>query len=68
MSAAARLLLGTAPRLLRTSASVGVTRTSISSYLPIRSLATTSRVFNKPMYTVTYELGNGERHTVQVSL
>ena len=68
MSAAARLLLGTAPRLLRTSASVGVTRTSISSYLPIRSLATTSRVFNKPMYTVTYELGNGERHTVQVLL
>ena len=68
MSAAARLLLGTAPRLLRTSASVGVTRTSISSYLTVRSLATTSRVFNKPMYTVTYELGNGERHTVQVLL
>ena len=65
MSAAARLLLGTAPRLLRTSASVGVTRTS--SHLTVRSLATTSRVFNKPMYTVTYELGNGERHTVQVS-
>ena len=65
MSAAARLLLGTAPRLLRTSASVGVTRTS--SHLTVRSLATTSRVCNKPMYTVTYELGNGERHTVQVS-
>ena len=68
MSAAARLLLGTAPKLLRTSASVGVTRTSISSHLTVRSLATSSRVFNKPMYTVTYELGNGERHTVQVSL
>ena len=61
MSAVVRLFGRTLPRVLNRTCSV-----KINSNINARNFFHSSRLFNKPFYTVTYDLESGEKHTVQV--
>ena len=61
MSTVARLFGRTLPRVLNRTCSV-----KINSNINARNFFHSSRLFNKPFYTVTYDLESGEKHTVQV--
>jgi len=59
-SQAARLLLNRLPAVFSSSCRINTFSNSL-----IRNYHVSSSLFNKPMYTVTYHLGDGEKHTVQ---
>ena len=61
MSTVARLFGRTLPRVLNRTCSV-----KINSNINARNFFHSSRLFNKPFYTVTYDLESGEKHSVQV--
>ena len=61
MSSIASIITKSLPRLVINSARLNNGFSSSSK----RLFSSSKMIFNKPMYTVTYELGNGEKHTVQ---
>ena len=61
MFTVARLFGRTLPRVINRTSCV-----RINSNINVRQFSCSSSLFNKPFYTVTYDLSNGEKHTVQV--
>ena len=62
MSTVARIFGRTLPKVLNRTSNI-----RINSHINARNFFNSSRLFNKPFYTITYEIeGGGEKHTVQV--
>ena len=61
MSTVARIFGRTLPRVLNRTSNI-----RINCHINARNFFHSSRLFNKPFYTITYDLESGEKHTVQV--